>query len=91
MTPYQITFPLFSVTVRWQLHFEFLIGQSSSHEQLIRATPSVGFSGASATAWKGVGPVPMDTMTWDLPINILPISPDQAEPLTQQKEHILKL
>lgn len=81
----------FAVTVKWQLHFEFLIGQSSSSEQLLRATPSVGLSGTSATAWRGVGPVPMDTMMWDLPINILPISPDQAEPLNQQKQYILRL
>lgn len=79
------------VSVKWQLHFEFMIGQISSSSELLGATPSTSFSGSSATTWKGVGSVAMDTMTWDLPINILPTSPDQAEPLTQQKHHVVKL
>lgn len=77
--------------VRWQLHFEFLISKTRSNEQLIQAAPSTGFSGSTATAWRGVGPVAVDTMTWDLPINILPTSPDQAEPLTPQRHHVIKL
>ena len=81
----------FAVTVRWQLHFEFLIAQGSGKDMLQCATPSSGFSGSNATTWKGMRSITMDTMTWDLPVNILPTSPDQAEPLTQQKQHVIKL
>ena len=82
---------LLAVTVQWQLHFEFLIAQGSDSEKLIQSTPSTSFSGSDATTWKGVRPVAMDTMTWDLPVNILPTSPDQAEPLNQQKHYVIKI
>lgn len=80
-----------TVTVKWQLHFEFLISKKSTAEVLTHPIPSTGFSGSSATLWKGVGPVVMDTMTWDLSVNVLPTTPSQAEPLTHQKQHVIKL
>ena len=80
-----------TLTVSWQLHFEFLIAKKPVSELLACPVPSTSFSGSAATLWKGVDPVVMDTMTWDLSVNVLPTAPSQAEPLTQQKQHTIKL
>ena len=85
------SFQTIAVTVRWQLHFEFLIAKTSNTKVLTHASPSTGLSGSSATVWKRGCPVDMYTMTWDLTVNVLPTTPSQAEPLTQQKHHVIKL
>lgn len=82
-----VTFCLL-VSVKWQLHFEFLISRTAPGE-LMRATPTASLSGSSATFWKKHDPATVDTMTWDLPVNILPTWPEQAEPLTQTQQHTL--
>ena len=79
---------LCAVSVRWQLHFEFFISRTTPTE-LMRATPTASLSGSNATLWKKEDPVVVDTMTWDLPVNILPTCPEQAEPLTQTQQHTL--
>lgn len=76
------------VSVKWQLHFEFLISRVASSE-LVKATPTASLSGSNGTLWKKADPVTVDTMTWDLPVNILPTWPEQAEPLTQTQQHTL--
>ena len=76
----------FLVTVSWQLHFEFLISRTAPSE-LMKATSTASLSGSSATLWKKEDPVTVDTMTWDLPVNILPTWPEQAEPLTHTQQH----
>ena len=76
------------VGVKWQLHFEFLISRTAPSE-LMRAIPTASLSGSSATFWKKDDPATVDTMTWDLPVNILPTWPEQAEPLTQTQQHTL--
>ncbi len=80
-----------ALSVSWKLHFEFLIAKKPVSELLNHPIPSTSFSGSGATLWKGVDPVVMDTMTWDLSVNVLPTSPSQAEPLTHQKQHTVKL
>ena len=79
---------LLLVSVKWQLHFEFLISRTAPIE-LMRATPTASLSGSSATLWKKEDPVTVDTMMWDLPVNILPTWPEQAEPMTQAHQHEL--
>ncbi|XP_064390826.1 RAB6A-GEF complex partner protein 2-like [Halichondria panicea] len=69
-----------TVTVRWQLHFEFVLGRKLPNELLLD-TPTISLAGSKAVLWKGVEQVPIDTMTWDLPVTVLPTLPDQAEPL----------
>ena len=76
------------MSVKWQLHFEFLISRTKPSE-LIKATPVASLSGSNATLWKKEDPVPVDTMTWDLPVNILPTWPEQAEPLTQTQQNTI--
>ena len=85
------SFQTSTLTVKWKLHFEFLIAKKPVSELLNCRVPSTSFSGSPATLWKGVEPVVMDTMTWDLSVNVLPTAPSQAEPLTHQKQHIVKL
>ena len=79
-----------AVNVRWQLHFEFVIGRKPP-TQLVEATPTMSLSGSKAILWKGVEQVAIDTMTWDLPVTILPTFPYQAEPLIGTQRHKLKL
>ena len=76
------------MSVKWQLHFEFLISRITSTE-LMKAIPTSSLSGSSGTLWKKDDPATVDTMTWDLPVNILPTWPEQAEPLTQTQQHTL--
>ena len=79
---------IFAVGVKWQLHFEFLISRTTPSD-LMKATTTVSLSGSNAILWKKEEPVTVDTMTWDLPVNILPTWPEQAEPLTQTQQHSL--
>ena len=76
-----------AVNVKWQLHFEFLISRSPPNE-LMKATPTVSLSGSKAVLWKGRSLVSMDTMTWDLPVTVLPALSDQVEPLSQTKHKL---
>jgi len=76
--------------VKWQLHFEFIISRGPPGE-LVRDTPTISLSGCEAVLWKGVEHVAMDTMTWDLPITVLPTLPEQAEPLIGAHQHTMIL
>lgn len=70
--------PLSAVTVRWQLHFVFLSTKVSARDMTL-STPTLDLSGLQAELRRGLQPVGVDTMTWDLPLTILPTVPSLAE------------
>lgn len=84
------SFSPLTVTVRWQLHFEFMISRKPPTE-LLTDTPTISLAGTKAVLWKAVEQVPIDTMTWDLPLTVLPTLPDQAEPLPGPQQHTITL
>jgi len=79
-----------TVTVRWQLHFEFLISRCPPGDLTV-ATPTTSLSGSRATLWRGLQPTAVDSMTWDLPLSILPTIPTQAEMTQRTYPHTLTL
>ncbi|XP_035666697.1 RAB6A-GEF complex partner protein 2-like isoform X1 [Branchiostoma floridae] len=60
------------VTVKWRLHFEFVLACSPISQ------PELPTSQSESTTWQGPSSVAVDTMVWDLPIKVLPTNPLQA-------------
>ncbi|KAG8281114.1 Golgi membrane exchange factor (Ric1p-Rgp1p) subunit [Homalodisca vitripennis] len=72
------TFSTRLVSLRWRLHFEFVTTQPDSVFQL----PT------DSSTWQGPGFLTIETMIWDLPIQIYPSLPT-PEPQTNTKYSII--
>lgn len=85
--PLAIT-PAFStdvVSLKWRLHFEFVT--TSQLPQMIEPSDS-----NSTSVWRGPPSLDVQTMVWDLPINIYPTHPLQvAHGLPLKADHMLTI
>ncbi|CAF1635875.1 unnamed protein product [Rotaria magnacalcarata] len=63
------TFSMDLVSLRWKLHFEFVISKTPRGSLLANNDPS------ASTAWSPPNSMDVESMTWDLPIKILPTNP----------------
>lgn len=61
-----------TVSLKWQLHFQFIIARSKSHthKNIEDSTHKKPIS--TATTLQTLNTSLVDTMTWDLPITVLP-------------------
>jgi RAB6A-GEF complex partner protein 2 len=59
------------VSLKWKLHFEFVI--SIEPEADLKIIPDV--SGDVSSNWQGPQNIPIETMVWDLPVTIYPSNP----------------
>ncbi|XP_042306106.1 RAB6A-GEF complex partner protein 2 [Sceloporus undulatus] len=64
------------VTLKWRLHFEFV---TSREEEVITKGPA----SSDAAGWTGTEQVEVDTLSWDLPIKVLPTNPLLASYISQ--------
>lgn len=80
------SFKVHAVKHSWQLHFEFVISKGPP-AQLLKASATPCLAGSKVTLWEGLQPVAMESMTWNLPITILPTLPLQQT----HKPHTLNL
>ncbi|XP_032833422.2 RAB6A-GEF complex partner protein 2-like isoform X1 [Petromyzon marinus] len=60
------------VTLKWRLHFQFLVACEPE------ATPTLAMEASEGSLWRGAERVQADTLSWDLPITVLPTNPLQA-------------
>ena len=63
----------FSVCLKWKLHFEFVTATGP----ITGLDLETGQSGDRM--WQGPGQITTETMSWDVPIQVLPTMPIQAE------------
>lgn len=68
------SFKIHAVKLQWQLHFEFVITKQPPRE-LVKASVTPCLAGSKANLWQGLQPVAMESMTWNLPVTILPTLP----------------
>ncbi|XP_062828748.1 RAB6A-GEF complex partner protein 2 isoform X1 [Anolis carolinensis] len=77
------------VSLNWRLHFEFVTSRevSAPGESAPTRTPEGPSSPTSlsseASSWTGEEQVEVDTLSWDLPINVLPTNPLLASYISQ--------
>ena len=64
-----ISIPVSLVSLRWKLHFEFVISKTAH-----APVPSNNDPSASST-WSTANSIDAESMIWDLPIKILPTNP----------------
>ena len=57
------------VSLRWKLHFEFVTSKAP------RSLLPANVDSASSTTWSTANSIEVESMTWDLPIKILPTNP----------------
>jgi hypothetical protein len=62
-------FFLYSVSLRWKLHFEFVISKTP------RSLLPTNIDPSASTTWSTANSIEVESMTWDLPIKILPTNP----------------
>ncbi|CAF0880666.1 unnamed protein product [Adineta steineri] len=63
------TFSMDLVSLRWKLHFEFVTSKIS------RSFLPSNSDASSSTTWSTANSIEVESMTWDLPIKILPTNP----------------
>ena len=71
---------IFTVCLKWRLHFEFILASSplpagASPVQLTSSHTDVA-------TWQGPPDIEVETVTWDLPIKILPTNPLNASSIS---------
>ena len=63
----------FSVSLKWQVHFQFLLSRNSAHQSSNHAPQDEDSAPIStATTLQTLNSSSVDAMTWDLPITVLP-------------------
>ena len=82
-TTYPLLFFVFAVCLRWRLHFEFVLASTplpagASPVQLTSRYTDIA-------TWQGPTDVDVETMTWDLPIKILPTNPLHASSISTSR------
>ena len=82
-TTYPLLFFVFAVCLRWRLHFEFVLASTplpagASPVQLTSRYTDIA-------TWQGPTDVDVETMTWDLPIKILPSNPLHASSISTSR------
>ncbi|CAF1651325.1 unnamed protein product, partial [Adineta ricciae] len=63
------TFSMDLVSLRWKLHFEFVTSKAP------RSLLPANVDSSSSTTWSTANSIEVESMTWDLPIKILPTNP----------------
>lgn len=63
------SFSMDLVSLRWKLHFEFVISKSPSSLLPVNRDPTI------STIWSTANSIDVESMIWDLPIKILPTNP----------------
>ena len=80
---YLFVYLFFAVCLRWRLHFEFVLASTplpagASPVQLTSRYTDIA-------TWQGPADVDVETMTWDLPIKILPTNPLHASSISTSR------
>ncbi|CAI8022568.1 RAB6A-GEF complex partner protein 2, partial [Geodia barretti] len=75
------------VSLKWQVHFQFVLSRNSAHKSSgSSAQEEDSGSGAMATTIETLNSLLVDTMTWDLPVTVLPtVSQHSDERTTARK------
>ncbi|KAE8750094.1 hypothetical protein FOCC_FOCC003218 [Frankliniella occidentalis] len=72
------------VTLKWRLHFEFVTTTTALSQQVS--------SDIKSNMWQGPGSLDIETMVWNLPVNIYPTTPSQvAQGLQAQTKHTISI
>lgn len=86
--PLHIT-PAFStdlVTLQWRLHFEFVTSLTPT------IVPSSNLEGKEDKTWQGPSTLNIETMIWNLPIKVLPTTPQHvSQGLQAQSKYVLAI
>ncbi|XP_072849207.2 RAB6A-GEF complex partner protein 2 [Pogona vitticeps] len=71
------------VSLKWRLHFEFVTSRAAGKTRSVAAASSSSEGPSEATLWAGVEQMEVDTLSWDLPIQVLPTNPLLASYVSQ--------
>jgi len=75
---------IYLVSLKWKLHFEFVI--SIEPEANLKIIPEV--SEDTSATWQGPPNIPIETMVWDLPVTIYPSNPQLvSQGIRAQSKH----
>ena len=74
------------VLVRWQVHFEFLISQLQPSGELVDLGNNL-VSGeiGSDIEWRPLHSVPVSTLTWEMPVRVVPTIPQYIATIAWQR------
>lgn len=73
-----------AVSLKWRLHFEFVTTTTPLSQQVS--------SDIKSNMWQGPGALDIETMVWNLPVNIYPTTPSQvAQGLQAQTKYSISL
>lgn len=75
------SFSDFTCSLSWMLRFEFVI--CSGQAEPIQMQPALPETAQVGHEWNGPAHVPVETMTWNLPIVVLPTHPKQVAHVIQ--------